>query len=127
MGAGTILQLDVSLAEDAGNSSLPTLTMVCNGVVGDRQTITLASGDNTCDAPPAASSGVVLIPENVPNVGGVNVCTLGYRTTGSTNMPLRGTGFSVITWDVVPSELIINAAFAGSAPTPEGSVEVVYF
>ena len=128
MAAGTLLALTVTLVEDAGSTSLPTLTMVSTSTVGDRQTITLASGDNTADTPPANSSGAVLIPSDVPDVTGVNVCALGYRTAGSApGEPMRHTGFTVLSWDTPPDELIINAEFSGTGATPEGSVEVVYF
>ncbi len=120
MASGSLLTLSMSLIEVGGTTTYPPLGMVSNNVIGDRITVTLASGDNTCAiAPPPNSAGCVLIPFQVPNTA-----TLGVRTAGVTNQALSHKGFAVQSWDTPPPELIINAAFTGS---PQGSVEVIYF
>jgi hypothetical protein len=105
--AGTVTITGLSASEPAGTRTLGPLSIQGTVVVGDTQSQSLSSGDNTINVPSGAI-GVVIVP---PSTGSV---ALKYRTSansGDAGLPISSSApFVHVFGASPPTTVILNAA-----------------
>jgi hypothetical protein len=110
--AGTVTITGLSASEPAGERVLGPLSVYGSVVVGDTESLPLASGDNTIPIPSGAV-GVVIVP---PTTG---TATLKYRTSLNASdggLPINpGAPFVHVFPATAPTSVIINASSGQSA------------
>ncbi len=110
--AGTVTITGLSASEPAGQRTLGPMSVQGTIVIGDTQSQSLTSGDNTFNIP-AGAVGVVIIP---PSTG---AATLKYRTSlnsGDAGLPISPTQpFVHVFPSPIPVSVIINAGTSQTA------------
>lgn len=110
--AGTVTITGLSASEPTGSRTLGPMSIVGSVVVGDTQTLALASGDNTISIP-AGAVGVVLVPPTNASAA------LKYRTSlnaADTGLPINSSQPFVHVFPATPpTSIILNAATSQTA------------